>query len=191
MLRTQIIAMAVAIVGTPSFATSWTLDSDASHLAFGSVKNSYVGEVHSFGNLSGSASDGAVSIEIDLASVQTNIDIRDERIGEHVFGGLLTASLTADVAMTEMAAMAVGDSQTIEFDGTLALLGEEIPVYTNVLVMRLAESKVMVMTNDMVFLATDEAGIDTGIDTLQELALLDSITRTSPVTARFIFDLDS
>ena len=46
----------------------------------------------------------------------------------------------------------------------------------------------MVTTNDMLFLAADEAGIDGAIDTLMELAGLDSITRAVPVTLRFVFE---
>ncbi|MEL6532735.1 MAG: YceI family protein, partial [Pseudomonadota bacterium] len=50
------------------------------------------------------------------------------------------------------------------------------------------EGSVMVTTNDMLFLAADEAGIDGAIDTLMELAGLDSITRAVPVTLRFVFE---
>jgi hypothetical protein len=191
MLRTLIATATSSLFASSAFAESWKLDADASHLAFGSVKNAYVGEVHSFGGLSGSAKDGQVEIKIDLASVQTNIDIRNERMGDHVFSGIAVATLTADVAMEELTSMSVGDSTVMEFDGNLSLLGEDVSLFTDVMVMRLTDEKVMVMTNDMVFLATDEAGIDAGIDTLQELASLDSITRATPITARFVFDLDA
>lgn len=183
-LLTTALACALA---TSAQAGGWVLNGTASHLAFGSVKNDYNAEVHSFLGLTGNATADAVSVTIDLGSVQTNIDIRNERMQEHVFSGVLTAELSADLDLGQYDGMAVGESAITEFDGTLKLLGEEVPVFTNVVVYRLGEDNVMVTTNDMVFLATDELGIDGGIDKLQELAGLDSIARATPVTARFVF----
>ena len=174
-------------MATTTQADSWALNGDASHLAFGSVKNDYVAEVHSFADLSGEATDTAVSVTIDLASVQTNIDIRNERMGEHVFKGEAPALLSAEMDLSQYDELAFGESTVAEFDGTLSLLGEEVPVFTDVVVFRLGNDDVMVTTNDMVFLATDELGIDEGINMLQELASLDGITRATPVTARFVF----
>ena len=183
-------ALAIAItcgLVTTAQADNWVLNGDASHLAFGSVKNDYIAEVHSFAGLSGEASDNAVSVKIDLASVQTNIDIRNERMGEFVFGGVLTAELSANLDLAQFDDLAVGESTTTEFDGTLSLLGEDVSVFTDVVLIRLGDDSVMVTTNDMVFLATDELGIDDGIDKLQELASLDGIARATPITARFMF----
>ncbi|MEM7295608.1 MAG: hypothetical protein AAF330_03130, partial [Pseudomonadota bacterium] len=56
MFRTTLMAALVA-APTLGVADSWTLDGAASHLAFGSIKKDFVGDVHSFGGLSGSVSD--------------------------------------------------------------------------------------------------------------------------------------
>lgn len=175
------------VIATAAQADTWVLNGDASHLAFGSIKNDYIAEVHSFGGLSGGATDSDVSVTIDLATVQTNIDIRDERMQEHVFSGLVTAELSADMDLTQFDTLAVGETAIAEFDGALSFLGEEVSVYTDVVVIRLGDDSVMVTTNDMVFLATDELGVDSGIDVLQELASLDGIARATPITARFMF----
>ncbi len=187
-MKSTIMAIALAsITATAAHADTWVLNSDASHLAFGSIKNDYNAEVHSFSGLTGGATDTAVTVSIDLASVQTNIDIRNERMREHVFGGLLTADLSADVDLAQFDTLAIGESATTEFDGTLSFLGDDVSVFTKLFVMRLGDDSVMVTTNDMMFLATDELGIDASIDTLQELASLDGIARATPITARFIF----
>ena len=184
-----ICASALAI-STPVWADSWTLDGGASQLAFGSVKNGYNGEVHTFGGLSGSVgADGAAMIEIDLGSVQTNIDIRNERMAEHVFKLAPKAMLMAQLDMGAMDAMGVGETASMEIDGTLELLGEKLDLPVQVFVARLGEDKVLV-TSDMVYVATDEIGVDEGIDKLQELASLDSITRAVPVTLRLVFSAD-
>lgn len=192
-MKTWFAIAAVAALGfaAPAVAESWTLDGDKSHLAFGSIKSNSFGEVHSFGELSGTvAADGKAEILIDLASVETNIDIRNERLTEHVFKGIATANLSAAIDMSEVDTLAVGASTTTYADVTLSLLGTELSVDADLFVMRLSEKQVMVTTNDMAFFSTEDAGIDAGIDTLKELANLESITRAVPVTARFIFDLD-
>ncbi len=187
-LITGSITAALFTMGFMAGAHAWTLDNDSSRISFGSVKKDVVGESHNFQNLSGSVSDdGKVSVEIDLTSVQTNIDIRNERMLEHVFKGLATATLTAEIDMAEVNGLAAGDSTVTEFEGTLAFLGAEVDVEAEMFVVRISESKVMATTNGMVFLSTEDLGIEGGIDKLMELAKLPGITRTAPVTARLVF----
>lgn len=192
-MTSKIIASSIfALCASMASADSWSLDAEASHLAFGSVKNDYTGEVHSFGALSGTVSaDGMVAIEIGLGTVQTNIDIRNERMGEHVFAGTPTAGITAQIDMAAMTAMAVGETKVMEVEADLSLLDEEIFVPTFVFIARMSEDRVLISTNDFIYVATDELGIDAGIDTLQELAGLDNIARSVPISARLVFDLDS
>lgn len=180
--------IALGMTATSAIAQDWTLDTEASRMAFGSVKNGYVGEVHTFEGLTGSVSrDGAVSIDIPLSGVSTNIDIRNERMAEFVFANAPTATLTAALDMDALKSMRAGDTKVMELDATLSLLGNDVDVFTEVFVVRTSPRDVMVTTNDMVMLATDELGIDAGIDKLQELAGLESITRVTPVNARFMF----
>lgn len=182
-------ATIMSLIAGPTLAGGWKLDSDASKIAFASIKNDYVGEVHTFQTLSGTVSDaGVAEIAIDLSSVETLIDIRNERMAEHVFKMIPSARLTAELDLSDAKELAVGDMMTTEVDAVLSLVGTEVDVTTEMVVVRLSESRVMVMSNDMAFLEADTAGIDEGIDTLQELAGLDMIARAVPVTVRFVFD---
>lgn len=196
---TQIIAVtsvsAVAFAGqmvlADGHAKGWTLNAETSKLAFGSIKKNSVGEVHSFESLSGTVSaDGTATIKIDLSSVQTNIDIRNERMMEHVFGGLTEATLSAEIDMEEVNAMAIGDMAEIDVEAVLAFLGANIEIDAEMFVARMSETKVMVTTNDMIFVGTDDLGVSAGIDILMTLAKLPSITHTTPVTLRLVFDQD-
>lgn len=181
---------AISILSTAAAkAETWTLDSGMSVVGFGSIKADTTGEAHTFQRLTGQVTpDGQATIEIDLTSVQTNIDIRNERMQEHVFAPATTATLTASIDMAAMEGLAVGDSMVTEIEGDVAFLDQDIPVFVDVFVMRLAEDQVLVTTNSMLFLSTAEAGIDAGIDTLMEIAGLPGITRAFPVTLRLIFD---
>lgn len=185
-LTTALIAL--TFVAGAATADSWTLDADSSRIAFGSVKKNTLGEVHHFESISGTVSaEGAVVIEINLNSVQTNIDIRNERMIEHVFKAAPAATLSAQVDMAALNALPVGGSMVSEVDATLALAGTEAELYTDMFILRLAADSVMVTTNDMIFLDTEEAGIDGGIDALKALAELSGITRAAPVTLRLMF----
>ena len=58
----------------------WRLNPDLSHLSFGSEKKGAVGEVHHFSDLAGEVdATGRFSLVINLASLETWIDIRKKR----------------------------------------------------------------------------------------------------------------
>ncbi len=172
-------------------ATGWTLDPSLSNVSFGSIKNDSVGESFTFRDVTGSVSaDGLVNISIGLASVDTMIEIRDERMVEFVFQNAPSASMTANVDMAKLLDLSAGEATTIETPGTLTLLGTETELDAVFFVMRLSDDKVLVTTDGILMLSAEDTGINSAIDTLQELAGLDSITRVSPVTMRLIFDAE-
>jgi cytochrome c2 len=78
----------------------------------------------------------------------------------------------------------------VDVEGALSLLGVSTELDLEMVVVRLAENKVMALSNDMVFVGTEELGVTAGIDKLMELAKLPGITRTSPVTLRLVFTSD-
>ncbi|WP_237218012.1 c-type cytochrome [Ruegeria lacuscaerulensis] len=190
-LMLKAVTIASAIIATPALAEHWTLSPEGSHLAYGTIKKDTVGEVNSFTNLSGHVSpDGKAEIEIDLSSVETNIDIRNERMIEHVFRNAGTATLTAQIDMDEVKALAVGQTAVVDVEAALSLIGTDVEFDTEMFVLRVSEKSVMVSTNDMVFLSTEDAGVNAGVDKLMELASLPGITRTVPITARLFFKMD-
>ena len=158
---------------------------------FGSIKKDKIGEVNSFSGLKGTVdADGKADVTIDLTTLETNIDIRNERMLEHVFKGAGEAQLTAQLDMDEVKGLAVGEMAVVDVEGALSLLGVSTELDLEMVVVRLAENKVMALSNDMVFVGTEELGVTAGIDKLMELAKLPGITRTSPVTLRRVFTSD-
>lgn len=183
-------ALAIIFAGMAN-AETWTLDGEASYLAFGSIKKDKIGEVNSFSGLKGTVdADGKADVTIDLTTLETNIDIRNERMLEHVFKGAGEAQLTAQLDMDEVKGLAVGEMAVVDVEGALSLLGVSTELDLEMVVVRLAENKVMALSNDMVFVGTEELGVTAGIDKLMELAKLPGITRTSPVTLRLVFTSD-
>lgn len=108
----------------------------------------------------------------------------------HVFRKASTASLTALFDMNEVSGLGVGETATVDAEAVLSLAGTDVAFDAEMFVARLSETSVMVSTNDMVFISTEDAGVNAGVNKLMELANLPGITRTVPVTARLIFNMD-
>lgn len=188
-------AVTLSTLATASFATEavrgWTVDPAMSSVAFGSIKNDYAGETHRFSDVTGTVDQkGNLAITVGLASLETMIDIRNERMAEFVFQNAPSAQITAELDMAALAALPVGDATTLETYGTLNLLGTDTELDATFFVMRLSADKVLVTSDGMIMLATEDTAFDAGIDKLQELASLDGIMRVSPVTLRLVFDAD-
>ena len=175
----------------PSLAEEiWKLSAAESKVSYGSIKKDTVGEVNSFESISGEVSaSGEATINIDVTSVQTNIDIRNERMVKHVFdANSPQATLKANIDMDEVNGLAVGASTVIDVEGVLSLSGVNLDIETEMFVVRASDNKVVVTTNDMIMIGTEDLGINAGIDKLMELAKLPGITRVAPVTLRFVFN---
>lgn len=190
--------LATAAILTTSLATiahagghaNWTSVADQSSVAFGSIKKDTVGEVHHFEDVSGTVSEtGELAVSINLGSVETYIDIRNERMIEHVFKAAdAKATLAGEVDMEEFDELAIGETTLTDFEGVLSLAGLEADIEAELLVARLSEDRVLVTTANMIMLSTADLGIDAGIDTLMKLAKLPGITRVTPVTVRMVFE---
>ncbi|OED39918.1 hypothetical protein AB833_13645 [Chromatiales bacterium (ex Bugula neritina AB1)] len=169
---------------------SWDLVGAQSKVAFGSVKLDAVGETHRFNTLSGTVNDyGVATIEIDLASVDTGIEIRDTRMKRHVFEGKgPAAALTATIDPKAMNDLAVGATDVINVSGKLTLGENTLDISTGMFIAKLSDDRVLVTTDEMIMVGADALGITAGVDKLMELARLPSIGRVVPVTLRFVFD---
>lgn len=168
----------------------WTAVEDQSRIAFGSIKSDTVGEVHHFEGVTGTVGeDGKLTLAVDLGSVETNIDIRNERMLEHVFqAGKATAMVSGEIDLDAVKGLKTGDTSIVEFEGVLAFAGVSVDVDAEMLVARLAENRVMVSTADFIMISTEDLGIDEGINKLMNLAELPGITRVTPVAVRVVFE---
>ncbi len=180
------------LISTAAFAgghITWKSVAEESRVAFGSVKKNVAGEVHHFNKVSGVVKElGEMVITIDLASLETNIDIRNERMAKHVFQeGKATAVISGKINMDELNALKPGETKVVEIDAKLALAGTETDIEAEMLVARLSEDRVLVTTADFIMLSTKDLGIDAGVDMLKKLAKLPEITRVTPVAIRMVF----
>lgn len=190
MFRHLLVATMIAMSG-PALAASWSVATDDSKVVFGSIKAGSAGESHQFSGVSGGVdASGRVEVAIDVTTVDTDIDIRDERMLEHVLRPekFPKATLTAKIDLDSLSEMAPGEIAQVPTEATLAFLGREIPLTTTLFVAPLTNDRVLVTTDELIMLSTADLGIEKGIDALKEIAGLPSITRASPVSARLVFE---
>ena len=170
--------------------SSWNLVSEQSKVAYGSIKKNSVGEVNHFTALSGQLSAaGEVKVTIDLNSVETHIGIRNQRMVKHVFGGDTgKAVLSTTIKPAFLDSLLPGEPKSIGVAGKLNYLGTVIDINTTMLVVKLSNSRIMAVTDEMIMVKTADLGVEPAIDKLMELAALSGITRVVPVTVRLVFD---
>ena len=173
-----------------SASAHWELDNNSSTLSFVTVKADHVGEVHTFDQLSGDINDdGSVQITIELASVNTLIDIRNERMQNMLFETNLfpQATISGEIDLDAVAAMDAGVSQAISVDFDLAIHGESSSYTADVLVTR-TESGVLASTVKPIIVMADTHGLVSGVEALREVAGLPSISRAVPVSFNVAFE---
>ncbi|MEM1298743.1 MAG: YceI family protein [Pseudomonadota bacterium] len=172
-------------------ADGWTLSAEASKVAFGSIKKDTVGEAHHFSGLSGSVDEnGEATIEIDVTTLETWIDIRNERMLEHVFKAVKFPNvvITTQIDMDDVKDLKPGESTTVTAEALLKFVDREIELDTDLFVLAVSDKKVLVTTDELIMVQTEELGIDSGVDKLMELASLPGITRVTPVALRLMFE---
>ena len=155
-----------------------TLDNALSSLSFVSIKKGTVGEAHTIDKLSGSLSaEGDLLVTLDLSSVNTNIDIRNERMKKHLFetDKNPTATVSAKIGKVADGVSRVkgavelnlhGVKKNVDFDAIAVMSGGNL----------------VVSSAKPIIIKASDYGMEDGIAMLQKLAKLPSIATAVPVS---------
>ncbi|MEZ5568344.1 MAG: YceI family protein [Halioglobus sp.] len=168
----------------------WDLVNERSSISFVSIKNGDLGELHGFGSLLGFVSaEGDVQVDIDLDSVETKIDIRNQRMREKLFqtAKFPVARVSAEVEPALIAAAAEGATVTADIPVTLSLHGLSKTVTVPVVVIGEEGGRLQVFSARPVLLSAADFGLQAGVAALVEIAGLKSISDTVPVTLHLVF----
>ena len=173
MIRTTLILFAVCFSALAS--ADWELAKSSSSLSFTSTKNETVTETHHFKELDGRVLDnGEVTFEINLFSVDTSIEIRDQRLKDLLFAIAPEAIFTAQIDLQELKTMEPGVSVTKRIDGKLQLHGFQEPLTINSKITGLDFGRIHVDGTGQIDVST--FGYEDGIEELRTIAGLDSIS---------------
>lgn len=161
----------------------WTV-SDSSRIGFVSIKNNRIGENNAFEHVSGSISEsGQVAVSVDLSSVETGIGIRNERLQKMLFevASFPTASIDAALSDSQIAALRAGGARAESVSVNIRLHGKTVSKTANVSVSS-SGGDVRVTTTQPIVITAQEFGLESGVAALQQIAGLNAISRSIPVT---------
>ena len=188
-LQAKLLALLVAVSFAGVTQAHWSLDNEASKLSFITVKAEHVAEVHSFDRLTGViGGEGNVEITIELASVNTLIAIRNERMQEMLFETNLfpEASIKGQVDFDALSALPPGASVARQIDFELSLHGQSVELAADVQITRTVDG-VVVSTLKPIVVMADAFALSAGVEKLREVAGLPSISRAVPVSFTVVF----
>jgi polyisoprenoid-binding protein YceI len=168
----------------------WQLDSETSTVRFVSIKNDSVAETHRFRQLQGGIdADGEARLRIDLASVDTGIPVRDQRMRELLFAVTEhpDATVRASLAPDRLAQLAQGRLETWPLALTLDLHGEARSIETEVQVLRDTDDRLHVRLARPLLVNAADHGLADGIEALREVAGLSGIALAVPIDIELVF----
>ncbi|KXI30145.1 YceI family protein [Paraglaciecola hydrolytica] len=181
--------LTLSFLSTSVFA-HFVVDNDQSSVFFISTKNLNVSEIHHFKNIEGAMEkDGKFSLDINLGSVETGIEIRNTRMQEQLFKvdsfpkAHVSATLPAKVL-----AMDKGQSLRIQLPATLSLMGIDKALSLDLVINKTIEEQYVVTSAQPVLIGAADVGLKEGVEVLQKLAGLSSIGLTVPVSFNLVLN---
>jgi len=166
----------ILLVSGFSVHAHWTLD--LARINFISIKNNTIGETHGFEHIEGLIDHtGKVEITIDLSSVNTGIDIRNDRMREFLFvtNDFPKAKLSTQVDVKKLEALVVGKAAVEEINLLVDLHGQQQAISINAGLVKTTDGAIHVEALSPVLLQASQFGLLGGIAKLQELAGLQAI----------------
>ena len=181
--------LAFSLLSANAFA-DFVVDNKQSNVFFISTKNINVSEIHHFKSIEGAMEkDGKFSLDINLASVETGIEIRNTRMQEQLFK--VESFPKAHVAATlpaEVLALDKGQSVHIQLPATLSLMGIDKALSLDLVINKTVDEQYVVTSAQPVLIAAADVGLKEGVEILQKLAGLSSISLTVPVSFNLVLN---
>jgi polyisoprenoid-binding protein YceI len=178
-----IIRVTALMLCSPQALSAWNIAEDST-IAFVSIKNNSIGENNAFERVSGSISrSGQVAVSVDLSSVETGVGIRNERLQRMLFevASFPTATIGAALTNSQIAALEAGGAQTESVALSINLHGKTVSKTANLSVSASGED-IRVMTIQPIIITAQEFGLEAGVAALQQIAGLNAISQSIPVT---------
>ncbi len=189
-----LIIISILTIVAPAYSLSaddWIIKESQSRVSFITIEQDDIAEVHTFKKIAGSVNDkGTANLSIDLDSVETNIDIRNERMRKFLFETVSNSSvaISTDLNIETFNSLNAGERILLEdLTFEISLHGISAELSSNMYVTRINADKVLVETAAPVLVHADDFNLGKGILKLRELAGLDSITPVVPVSASLLF----
>ena len=184
------IFLLLLVLAAPAFA-DWSVTSDSS-VGFVSIKNNAIGENNAFTRVAGGIdAEGNISVKVDLSSVETGVGIRNERLQTMLFevGMYPAATVTGKLSEDQFAKLASGGQSTATLEVTVDLHGKQAKKMA-ALSVAASNGQAKVVSSQPIMLSAAEFGLESGVAALQQIAGLNAISRSIPVTVDLTLSSD-
>lgn len=183
----RLIVIFVGVLLTNQSHADWQLLPGSASFTIGTTKNETITEIHRFRELEGFVqSDGTAVVTVNLLSVDTGIEIRDQRMQAMLFSITANAVYKTKLDIEMFQKMGIGQSKEFRMDGMLELGGRQAPVPLTTRITRQESGNYQVTTISANEIDVGMFGFSDGIEQLRAIANLQLI---SPIVT-FEFNLE-
>lgn len=179
--------VAEAVQAVPQTPADWEV-SNAGITFLSSKINKQLGSVTEQSRFKASQAvlgkDGEFKMEVDLSSVSTGIEIRDQRLKDWVFetAKFAKANVTGKVDVDAVNKLAIGETVNLKQPLVLDIHGKQINLEADLSAQRISADKIMVSTLSPVLLDVKAMDMVGGVAQLVEVMGLSSIVQQIPVS---------
>ena len=169
---------ALLLVVSAGAQADWTLDGNASSFHYVTSKNAAVTEVNTISGLQGGINgQGLATLVLDLGTIDTAVEIRNERMRELVFqvAQFPSATVSVQVESTEIDAMPVGMPISGTYTASLSLHGMQQELSADLALVKLTNNTLMVSLARPLVISAAGFGLGEGVEQLRNLAGLTTI----------------
>jgi polyisoprenoid-binding protein YceI len=169
----------------------WELNNADSRLYYVTSKAAAISEINTFSNLSGAITDsGTATLDIDLASVDTAIEIRDQRVRDMLFEiqQYPTATITISINSASLDDLAAGSSSVSNYAYSLSLHGISADLNADLRLTKISDSRIEIQPAQPIIIGAALFGLAEGVEALREVAGLPSINPNVVVDFSLFFD---
>ncbi len=181
----NLLLLVICLMTSAHVLAGWVIDPDGSYVGFASVKNDLIAENHSFTNVTGTIEDsGNAKIVIALASVETLIPIRNERMQAILFevAQYPEVTVTANLNLDGFTSLGLGESETDTILLDVNLHGTNLSKNVLVKVIRSSDTSYEITSLGPIVIHASQFALSDGLESLRKVAGLQSIDLMVPVT---------
>ncbi len=168
---------------TQATLADWRLTS-ASKVGYVSIKNNAIAEHNYFSGVTGSLNKkGQLKVSIDLSTVETQVEIRNQRMRDLFFEvtPYPEATVTAQLDRQELAQVESGAPLELVKPFTLSLHGVESTAEAHLRIVSVG-GRAWVSTVRPILISAADFGLEGGVAALQKIAGLEAIAAVVPVS---------
>ena len=168
---------------TQATLADWLLTA-ASKVGYVSIKNNAISEHNYFSGVTGSLNKkGQLKVSIDLSTVETQVDIRNQRMRDLFFEVMQypEAVVTAQLDMQELAQVESGAPLELVKPFTLSLHGIESTGEAHLRIVSVG-GRAWVSTVRPILISAADFGLEGGVAALRKIAGLEAIAAVVPVS---------